>query len=254
MHFIKLTRLPSFAILNAMRYYLRLLAIPLLFLLLFGSLFVIWEIIDLPSDEELVGIVQGWFDSYGLPAVLLGSFIEGILLVGNYFPGAFIIFLGVILASSIPQAVAVIAVVTVGLFIAHIFNYALGRYGWYRLLVRFGLKGSVEQAREKLVKKGPIAILLSYWLPNLGALTDTAAGIIHMPFKKFLIFSLMSVTLWDIIFGTIVYSFKDFALLVITPGSSAMPTLFIFIAIWIIVVLIIDFYKRRKSSENSYGT
>ena len=234
-----------------MGYYLRLLAIPLLFLLLFGSLAVIWKIIDLPTDEELIGIIQGWFDSYGLPAVLLGSFIEGILLVGNYFPGAFIIFLGVILASSIPQAVAVVAVVTVGLFTAHIFNYALGRYGWYRLLVRFGMKSAVKQARERLVEKGPIAILLSYWLPNLGALTDTAAGIIRMPFKTFLIYSLISVTLWDIFFGTLVYSFKDLALSAMAPSSSGVPTVFIFIAAWIIVVLVIDFYKRRKSSALS---
>ena len=68
-----------------MKYYLRLLAMPLLFLVLFISLFILWDIIDLPSNEELIQLVQNAFDKYGLPAVLLGSFLEGILLVGNYF-------------------------------------------------------------------------------------------------------------------------------------------------------------------------
>jgi len=151
-----------------MRYYIKLLAIPLLLFGLFLSLSIIWKVANLPPADELAEIVKTLFDQYGLPVIFLSSIIEGVLLVGSYFPGVFVIFLGVILASSIPQAIQVVVVVTAGLFIAHMFNYALGRYGWYKLLTRFGMKGAVEQARERLVKRGPIAILSSYWLPSRG--------------------------------------------------------------------------------------
>ena len=224
-----------------MKYYLKLLAIPLLFLGLFLSLFIIWDIADLPPTDELTGIVKIWFDDYGLPIIFLSSIVEGMLLVGNYFPGVFVIFLGVILADSISQAIVVVAVVTVGLFIAHMFNYILGRYGWYKLLVRFGLKSTVEQARNRLEKRGPIAILSSYWLPSVGALTDTAAGIIHMRFKKFLLYSIISVTFWDALAGTLVYSFKDIALTIGSPGSTGIVIVFAIIAVWIIMAFKIYF-------------
>lgn len=235
-----------------MKYYIKLLAMPLFFGILFGSLFVIWKVFNLPSNEELIKIATVWFDRYGLPIVFLSSIVEGVLLVGNYFPGVFVIFLGVILASTISQAMKVVIAATLGLFISHIFNYALGKYGWYKLLVKFGMKGAVEQARKRLVKRGPIAIISSYWLPNLGALTDTAAGIMHMPFRIFIKYSVISTIMWNAIAGTLVYSFKGAALSIATPtsGSKAM---FVIIAIWIIVSLAIDFYNKRKEFYKSEG-
>ncbi|MCH7883326.1 VTT domain-containing protein [Patescibacteria group bacterium] len=237
-----------------MKYYIKLLTVPLLFLALFSSLFIIWEVAGLPATDELAGIVKVWFDKYGLPVVFLSSVIEGMFLIGGYFPGVFIIFLSVILTDSIPQAIEVVAVVTAGLLIAHIFNYTMGKYVWYKLLVKFRLKGAVKQARERLVKRGPIAILLSYWLPSIGALTDTAAGIIHMPFKKFIFYSFVSVIMWNAVAGTLVYSFKDIALSIAVPASGLkIVFVFIVISIWIAIVLITDFYKRRKPPE-TYNT
>ncbi len=235
---------------NMIKYYSKLIALPLFFFILFLSSFVIWDILDLPADEELVKVVRLHFNTYGISVVFLSAIIEGILLVGNYFPGAFIIFLSIILAESVQQAVIFIAVIILALFIAHIFNYILGRYGWYRLLVRFGLKGSVEQSRRQLIKKGPIAIFLSYWLPNLGALTDTAAGIICMPFKKFFFCSLLSTVLWGVFFGILAFSLKDLVIsFLVIDGNEKLTKIIILsvIAIWILLVIFIDFFKRKKA-------
>lgn len=232
-----------------MRYYLKLLSVPLLCFVLFSSLFVVWEIADLPPAGELAAIFERWFDQYGLPVLFVSSILEGMLLIGSYFPGVFMIFLGVTIADSKGEAAVIVAVVTVGLFIAHVLNYALGRYGWYRLFVRFGLKDAVESARERLVKRGPLAILSSYWLPSVGALTDTAAGIMHMPFKKFFLYSLASVTLWDIVAGTFVYSFKDMALKVASPDSSGVMFILAIVGVWMGVLLISDFYEKRETTQ-----
>lgn len=232
-----------------MRYYIRLLFLPLFLLIIFSSYVAAWKLFGLSSTEELTEIIKAWFDTYGLPIVFLSSVVEGILLVGSYFPGAFVLFLAVILSDSILQAALVVLIITLGLFLGHVFNYTLGKYGWYKLLVRFGLKNAVEQARERLVNKGSVAIFLSYWSPSVGALTDTAAGILRMPFKKFLLYSFIAVTLWDILAGTLVYTFKDAALYFIAPDSSGIIVIFGIISIWIAVVLIVDFYKRKKQSS-----
>ncbi len=232
-----------------MRYYLKLLALPILFTVLFTSLFIIWELFSLPSEEVLAEALRSQFEKFGLPILFFSSILEGMLLLGNYFPGVFVIFLGVIVAETIPEAIIAVAVVTGGLIIAHLGNYALGRYGWYRLLVRFGLRGAIEKAKENLVRRGPIAILGSYWLPSVGALTDTAAGIMHMPFRTFIRYSLISTVLWDIAAGVLVYSFKDFALKAGTPGPTGMFIMYGLLGAWALIVVSMDFYRRRREGS-----
>ncbi len=230
---------------TTIRYYAKLLALPFFFLAIFISMFMIWEIADLPKSEEFAAIVEAWFIKYGMPAVFLSAILEGMLLVGGYFPGIFVIFLGIIFSDSLSQAVLVVAVATAGLFLSHIFNYALGKYGWYRLLVRFGMKGAMEKERERLLLKGPAAILGSYWVPSVGALTDTAAGIIRMPFRIFLAYSLASVLLTNIIVGILVYGFKDAALLFAAPSTTGSLVVSAIVLVWIAVLLIIDVLKKR---------
>ena len=70
-----------------MKYYLKLLSLPLYFLILFISLFVIWNIFDLPSAEVLSQHIEFYFDKFGLIVLLISAFIEGMLLFGGYFPG-----------------------------------------------------------------------------------------------------------------------------------------------------------------------
>ena len=206
----------------------------------------------MPPTNELEEIARQWFARYGLPALLISAVVEGMLLVGGYFPGIFVIFLSVILTKSPFEAAIVVSVATVGLFIAHLINYALGKYGWYRLLVRFGLKGAIENEREKVTKRGVLAIFLSYWLPSAAALTDTAAGIMRMAFKTFFFAALFSTIIWDAIAGILVYLFKDYALAVAgSPGSSGGAVFYVIIGVWIIILLAIDFHQKRKVSNIS---
>ena len=229
------------------RYYLRLLSVPLSLLALYISLFIVWEIFDLPAAQELGQMVKEWFGTYGLPALFISSIIEGGLLIGSYFPGVFVIFIGITLADSIAEAAAAVAVATVGLYIAHCGNYILGKYGWYRLLVKFGLRTAIERTKEKLEARGPIAIFSSYWLPSAGALTDTAAGIMHMPFRTFLLYSLAASIFWNTLVGTLVYVLGDKALVIAAPGSGEKSILAAIIAIWVIILLVVDFFQRWKN-------
>lgn len=112
-----------------MKHYIKLLSVPLLLLALSLSLRIVWDIFNLPPAEELAEIARQWFELYGLPVLFVSAIFEGMLLVGGYFPGVFVIFLGVILTDSPLEAVAVVSAVTAGLFIAHLINYGLGKYG-----------------------------------------------------------------------------------------------------------------------------
>ncbi|KND48944.1 MAG: hypothetical protein AB200_00760 [Parcubacteria bacterium C7867-005] len=233
------------------RYYAKLLSVPLTFLLLYISLAAVWLVFDFPETQELLVVVNYWFDKYGLPALFICSVLEGILLVGTYFPGVFVIFVSVILADNPIEAIFAILVGTAGLMIAHIINYILGKYGWYRLFVKFGLQNAIGQSQTKLLKRGPIAILGSYWSPALGALTDTAAGIMQMPFKIFITYSLMSAVLWNSFVGSIVYVWGDGALSIASPGGQRNFLLYAIIGFWITALLVGDFIEKRKNRQGA---
>ena len=80
----------------------------------------------------------------------------------------------------------------------------------------------------------------------MGALTDTAAGIIHMPFKKFIVYSIASAIFWDTLVALIVYNVGNSALDIVNGGSSIT---YLVVAIWVTIVLIFDWFEKRKKEE-----
>lgn len=92
----------------------KLLSIPLILLGFYLLVYVVYKFLGLPSDDQLLVIIKEWFAKYGLLIVFVGALIEGFLLLGQYFPGGFIIFLGVIsVGKDIPRASLVVAIVCI---------------------------------------------------------------------------------------------------------------------------------------------
>lgn len=218
----------------------KIAGIPLIFLTTFTLLLFVWRLLDLPSDEELFAIVKSSFDEYGYFIILVSAIIEGFIFAGLYYPGSFVIFLGVIFTENIFQFGIMVLVVATGLLSAYMINFMFGKYGWYKLLLAVGLGESVENAKKHLTKHGLIYIFLSYWMPNLASLTATAAGITHYPFKKFLLYSLGAVLFWNMFWGLIFYTFGEVALNIVgIPFVSAV------VLGWILINLI----SNRKKDK-----
>jgi membrane protein DedA with SNARE-associated domain len=230
------------------KYYLKLLYLPLSLFVISISLVLIWNLFNLPPLDVLLTKVKYWFDLYGLPLLFVSAILEGMLLVCGYFPGLFVIFVSVILADSPFEAITAVIVGTLGLIVAHSINYILGKYGWYQLLVKFGLKTSIEESRDNLISKGHWTIWSSYWLPSMSALTDTAAGIIHMPFRKFIFHSTFASFAWNSFVGIIVYLIGEPALYVVgVGGNSDLVVPITAVVIWSAALLVIDYWKKHKA-------
>ncbi len=230
------------------RYYLKLLSIPLSLLALFVSIFILWKILGLPSADELIKSISAWMDKYGLLVIFAGAFVEGILLIGAYFPGLFVIFVSIVSSSSVEEAATRVFLGTLGLILAHATNYVLGRYGWYKLLAKLGTKKSIEEAQEKLSQNDTKAIWASYWLPSLATVVDTASGILKIPFKKFILSSISASVFWNLITGIVVYAMGSKALVLVTSGG--MQDLLIQISIvllWCLILIFSDLRKRKTT-------
>jgi len=223
-------------------YILKLLSVPLILVGVYLLMYLVWKLLGLPSDNTLAFIIKGVFEKYGLWMVFISALIEGFMLLGQYFPGGTIIFLGVISAGkNIPKAMEVVIVVSVAFIIAYTLNYLVGKYGWYKLLVKFGLSKSLEESKQKLEKQGLNAIIFSYWEPNLASIIATSAGILKISIRRFQVYSIIGVVIWNIFWGTLVFSLGNAALEIM--GLKYILVIFV---IWVSVILIKEYFKNKR--------
>lgn len=223
---------------------LKILAIPIAFIFIYLIIYFLWKFFELPSQDQMIVIVEEWFSKYGLLLVFIGALVEGLLLVGNYFPGGFIIFLGVIsVGKNIPRAAEVVIVVCIAFFISYTLNYMLGKHGWYKLFVKFGLSNLLEKYKDKLTKQGLNAIFFTYWLPNLASLTATSAGILKVPLRKFSIYSAIGIIIWSTFWGTLIYLLGQAALEII-----GLKFVVLFFLVWIGIIVLRHFIKNRQAN------
>jgi len=71
-----------------------LILVFIFFLVFYFGIKYLWGIYDLPSQQNIIDSAQGLFSKYGIVAILIAAFLEGLILIGNYFPGSMVIFLG----------------------------------------------------------------------------------------------------------------------------------------------------------------
>lgn len=223
----------------------KLLTIPLVLLGIYVSMVFLWKIFSFPSPEELVEVTASYFEKYGLWIVFISALIEGFLLLGQYFPGSFIIFLGVISAgNNVVRAAQTVGVVSIAFFIAYSLNYLIGRYGWYKLFVKLGLKRPLDNAQERLTKHGLRAILFCYWEPNLSSIIATAAGVLHLSISKFLLYSVLGILVWNTFWGILVFNLGKTAL-----AFTGIKYILIIFVIWVSIILIAYFIRKRKNTK-----
>lgn len=184
----------------------------LFWFVIIAALAIIWKILDLPSEEETIQIVTTWLQAYGLWVVLIGSILETLLFVGLYFPGSVIIFLSVALSPDPVHAVTAVAAVSVGMLIGYTSSYIIGKYGWYTVFLKLGMRTSIENAKKKMERNDIRYIFYTFWNPGLGSIAATAAGILSTNFKRFLLLMVLAIVVWNTFWGVLVYSLGESAL------------------------------------------
>ena len=220
------------------------LSVPCILLVLYLAFWLIWRLLDLPADESLIALIGEYFRRYGLWVVFVSSLIEGFFILGQYFPGGLVIFLGVISAGKdTARAMEVVMIVSLAFFVSYTLNYLVGKYGWYKLLVKFGLSHSLEEAQRKLQKHGLSAVVFSYWEPNLASITATAAGILKIPLAKFSLISGVGIVMWNTFWGTLVFNLGKEALKI--TGFKYVLVIF---CVWVVFLLVKYYVMSRRNS------
>jgi membrane protein DedA with SNARE-associated domain len=227
----------------AIKYKNFLIAISLPLTILTMSLLyhILWTILGWPKGDELILIIKNFFKEYGLWMVFFSSILESAVILGNYFPGGVVIFFSVASSKGDPLlAILTVFIVSIGFFIGYFIDYILGKYGWYKLIIKLGGESQIEKAKQKISTHSFKAIFNSYWEINLASITATACGILQINLKQFLKESTISLVFWNMAWGLLVYFLGDNALKIITSTKYALPI----VVIWILILTI--FYFKPK--------
>ena len=227
-----------------LRRILKVVAFPLAVLAVFGLLYAVWLVLDLPPEETLAHIAKDYLDRYGSVIVLISAYLEGLLLIGWYFPGNLVIVLALIFAAPQPSRfVLVAALAGSGLFGAYVTNFFAGKYGWYRLLLAFGLREPLDNAQRRLTKYGLSAIFTTYWQANVASCISTAAGILQFPPARFLAYSLIAEALWATFWASIIFFLGSAALSLV-----GFRMILILIMLWMAARFIYRWRFEKKSA------
>lgn len=207
----------------------RVSAFPILTFLVLAAYVLLYRLLGLPSPDELVRLSESYYARYGYWVVLVGALIEGVILVNWYFPGSYIILLGVVFSKNgTLNPFLVVGLATLAFFLAYLFEYAIGRYGWYAVLLRFGLKSPLQRMRERILQHGPRLIFVTYIHPNIGALAATSCGILQIPIVTFLVYSALALVFWNTLWGVLTY-FAGSVILELTNNALLIPIVLLWV-------------------------
>lgn len=221
-------------------------AIPLLYLAAYSALFILWSALHGESPAELLFRWRELVERYGVPILLLAAFLEGLVLLTTYFPGSVVVFLAVATSVGRPMAaVEMVIAVTIGFLAAAYCNYFVGRVGFYRVLQRAGLTGTLNRARALFERYGIWILLIGFVHPASSSLLAVSAGIGGMRIAPFSVAAIVGITVWNALLGAIAYSLGTSV-----ETAVANPWLMSwFLALWALAAFALG--ARRAASQQS---
>jgi len=160
----------------------------------------------MPSGAEIIAFVEQYYAAYGYPLVFIFSILETILGISWQLPGTFVVLLATFYArQGVLFLPYVLILAIVGWFIGDNINYFLGKCGWYRLFLWVGMKEGLKKGEKFMEKHGKMALFLGHVMPSFAIFVSTAAGILGIPYKKYLSFISLSIVFWVMVWGPVGY-------------------------------------------------
>ncbi len=149
------------------------------------------------SSSSLIALLKaaGYVGIFGI------VFTESGLLIGVFLPGDSLLFTAGFLASQGYLNITLLAITTTIAAIAgDNFGYWIGKTFGHRVFSKekslFFNKKYVEQAEEFYKKHGRKTVILARFVPVVRSIAPVLAGISRMPYKIYLVFSLIGALLW----------------------------------------------------------
>ena len=207
-----------------------------------------YQLVGFPSPGELWLLGEQLFAQYGYWFLVTGIMIEGLFMVGFYFPGSVAIFGSIIfLAKSVEDVFLVIIVGSISLVAINIINYLLGKHGYYKLFNFLGAKKTLQRMESRFAKSRQGVTFLFSSSPNFLAIASIYAGITRTKISEYFSFMALCVFFWVSLVSAILFIF--FQGLTISDESNIGWYGFAITLGWAIFESILATLKERKQKK-----
>jgi membrane protein DedA with SNARE-associated domain len=192
--------------------------------------------------------LDGWLHTLGYPAVALFVGVEGI---GIPLPGETMLIAAALYAAhGNISIVGVIAAAAAGAVIGNCIGFAIGWFGGYPLLRRFGKyvrlnEPQVKVGRYIFMRYGTKVVFFGRFVSILRTYLAFLAGANRMPIPRFLAAIVAGAVVWAALYGIAAYLLGD----TITHLSGPVGIAFIVLAVLIVIGAIIFIRRQGKRLE-----
>jgi len=215
------------------KFYNKIPKLPLSALIFYLLVLILWNFNLIPAPIEIINFLENLYESYGLMTLSIASLLEGLVYIGLYVAGSFII--AIIVISSDGTFITFLnisLIVALSLTIASVINYVLGKH-----IISRPLRETKEIKKKRKMSKG---LILSCLHPNALAFYFFNLGI-----KKKSLYQIIFVPLIMIPYGFLIayllYQLKPF----IEKNVEKPYILITIILIWMIIEFIWKRVKRK---------
>lgn len=138
----------------------------------------LWKPLGLPPVDVIVGYLKGAFETYGLWALAISAFIEGVFLVSFYLPGSMVIFSAILFSDRSFGALSeILAICWIAFMMAAIVNYYIGYFGLYRFFRYLGANRIIADTQSWMQRYGKLTYALSAFHPNYISMVEVCSGV-----------------------------------------------------------------------------
>lgn len=194
----------------------------------------------IPSLVEILSFLRGVYDNYGIMGLFIGSFLEGIVYLGLYFPGSLIIIVAAAFSNgTFLDFVLISGTVTLAISLASVINYYFGKYS---ILNRFLKPSKVNRKTRSFLNHNFFATflhpnLLGFYVYTLGAKRDSPLILLLIPPIMFV---------WGIFLAWTFYTLREY-IVNLAENPFAMITL---LSLWFLIAFVLNrIGKMRRDNK-----
>ncbi|MEK6945793.1 MAG: hypothetical protein AABW63_03295 [Nanoarchaeota archaeon] len=203
--------------------------LPLSALIFYLILFILWNVNIIPEPKGILLFLEGLYHSFGLIGLFIASFLEGIVYLGLYFPGSFIIALSVFLSDGkFFSLLSISLIVAFSLTLTSIINYLLGKHA-----VKFK-----SEEYNKIASKG---LFFSILHPNILAFYFFNSGIEKQNPLRIALVPILLIP-YGLLFAYVLFIFKD-------PSRKAIENPYIMFSLLFIWFFLAFFFENKRKSK-----
>ncbi len=203
---------------------------------------------------DIYKIIVDLYSSYGYLLVLASAFLEGIIIVGFFLPGTFVVLLGGYFAKEGNLSIVIVFFLSwIGMAFGNIANYFLG-HGSMRSIEKSKRLARFFQGKKMALKLldeyGIKAIFLSHIIGSFRSVICFTAGAVDYSLIKYITANFIASFFWALFFTLSGYFLGESTQGIKGVGDKISLVLFIifflFIFLFLMEKIVMNILKKRK--------